>query len=75
MSLYTAVLRKIDSCSCKKAVRMSGKTVEKAMVVKAGAYIVSIDRKTTVLRLEACEFAFLENACFSCPLQCVPVFH
>ena len=34
---------------------------EKTAVVKAGAYIVSIDRKTTVYRLEACEIAFFEN--------------
>ena len=55
MSPYTIVLRKIDSCSCKKAARKSEKTVGKTAVVKAGAYIVSIDKKTTVYKLEACE--------------------
>ena len=39
--------------------------LEKTVVVKAGAYIVhvSIDRKTTVYRLEACEIVLTENAC------------
>ena len=36
---------------------------EKTAVVKAGAYIVCIDRKTTVYRLEACKIPFFENAC------------
>ena len=33
--------------------------------MKVGAYIVhvSIDRKTTVYRLEACEIVLTENAC------------
>ena len=60
MSPYTIVLRKIDSCSCKKAARKSAKTVWKD---SGGAYIVSIDKKTTVYKLEACEIAFFENAC------------
>ena len=71
MSLYTNVLRKIDSCSCVKAARKSaktvGKTVGKTAVVKVGVYIVSIDEKTTAYKLEACEIAFFENVCFSCP--------
>ena len=46
------VKRQFESCQ-----RQLGKTV----VVKAGAYIVSIDRKTTVYRLEAGEIAFLET--------------
>jgi len=29
--------------------------------VKAGAYIVSIDKKTTIYKLEACEIAFFET--------------
>ena len=61
------MLCKIDSCSCKKAARKSAKTVEKTAVVKTGAYIVSTDKKTTVYKLEACEIAFFENVCFSCP--------
>ena len=60
MSPYTIVLRKIDSCSCKKAARKLTKTVGKTAVVKAGPYIVFIDKKTTVYKLEACEIAFFE---------------
>ena len=55
MSPYTIMLHKIDSCSCKKAAR---KLLEKTAVVKVGSYIVSIDKKTTVYKLEACEIAF-----------------
>ena len=65
MSPYTIVLCKNDSCSCKKATRKSAKT--KTAVVKAWAYIVSVDRKTTVYRVEACEIAFFENTSFTCP--------
>ena len=50
-----------------KGPRKLAKTVGKTAVVKAGAYIVSIDKKTTVYKLEPCEIAFFENACFSCP--------
>ena len=62
---YTIVLRKIDSCSCQKAAQMSAKTVGKDG--GSWVYLVSIDRKTTVYRLEACEIAYFENVCFSCP--------
>ena len=64
MSPYTIVLCKIDLCSCKKAAQKLAKTVGKD---SGGAYIVCIDRKTTVCKLEACEIAFFENVCFSCP--------
>ena len=38
MSLYTIMLRKIDSCSCKKAVQKLAKSAgKKTAVVKAGA--------------------------------------
>ena len=67
MSPYTIVLRKIDLCSCKKAARKLAKTVGKDTSGESEAYIVSIDRKTTVYKLEACEIVFFENACFSCP--------
>ena len=41
--------------------------LEMTVVVKAGAYIVCIDKKTTVHKQEAYEIAFFENAWFSCP--------
>ena len=74
MSQYTIMLRKVDSC-CKKAARKSAITVGKDSGGESGAYIVHIDRKTTVYKLEACEIAFFENACFNYPYQHVPVFH
>jgi len=48
------MLRKIDSCFCKKAAKKSAKTVGKTAVVKVRAYIMSLDKKTTVYKLEAC---------------------
>ena len=41
-------LRKTDLCSCKRQLESRQRQLEKTAVVKAGAYIVSIDRKTTV---------------------------
>ena len=42
----------------KRQLESQQRQLGKTMVVKAGAYIVSIDRKTTVYRLEAGEVAF-----------------
>ena len=63
---YTIVLRKFDSCSCKKAARKLAKTAEKDSGGESGACIVRIGRKAPVYTLEACEIAFFANACFSC---------
>ena len=52
------MLRKIDLCSCIKAAESWQGQLEKTAVVKVGAYTVSIDRKTTVYRLEADEIMF-----------------
>ena len=70
MSLYTIVLRKIDSCSCKKAARNSAKTA----VVKVGAYIVFIDKKTTVYKLEAYELPFLKTRALAVHSNVFPYF-
>ena len=48
--------------------------LEKRAVVKAGAYIVSIDKKETVYKLEACEIAFFANHALAVH-SCVPAFH
>ena len=56
MSSYTIV-----SCKCTHAAWKSAKTVGKTVFVKAGAYIVSMDRKTTVYRLEAGKIVFFEK--------------
>ena len=61
VSPYTIVLRKIDKCSCKRQLESRQRHLEKAAVLKAGAYVVSIGRKTTVYRLEAGEIAFFGN--------------
>ena len=66
---YVATCLRILSC-CIKFTRVLVKwqlqsrqrQLGKRAVVKAGAYIVSIDRKTTVHRLEAGEIAFFGNA-------------
>ena len=44
----------------KRQLESRQRLLEKTAVVKAGAYIVSIDKKTTVHKLEACEIAFFE---------------
>ena len=59
MSPYTIVLHKIDTCLVKKQLESRQRQLGKIVVVKAGVYIVSIDRKTTVYRLEAGELHFL----------------
>ena len=48
--------------------------LEKTAVVKAGAYIVSIGRKTTVYRLEACEIAFLRTHALAVHSNMLPYF-
>ena len=57
------VLCKIGTCSCKKVVRKSAMTGEKDSSGESGDLHCVIDRKTTVYGLEACEIAFIENAC------------
>ena len=63
VSLVPSLSLLIYMCSCKKKQletrqRQLGKTV----VVKVKAYIVSMDRKTTVYRLEGSKIALFENA-------------
>ena len=48
--------------------------LEKTAVVKAGAYTVSRDRKTTVYRLEACEIAFLRTHALAVHSNTLPYF-
>ena len=52
------MLRKIDMCSCNRQLERRQRQLGKTAVVKVGAYIVSIDRKTTVYRMEVCEIVF-----------------
>ena len=64
MSPYTIVSHKVASCSCKKAARKSAKTVGKDSGGESGGLQCLYKQKD---KLEACEIAFFENACFSCP--------
>ena len=48
--------------------------LEKTAVVKVGAYIVSIDKKTTVYKLEACEIAFFEMRALAVHSDVLPYF-
>ena len=41
-------------------------------MVKAKGSTVSIDKKTTVYKLEACEIAFFENACLAVHSNALP---
>ena len=61
MSLYTIMLRKFTHVVIKKQLESRQRQLGKTAAVKAGAYIVSIDRKTTVYGLEACELCVLKN--------------
>ena len=62
MSLYTIVLRKFTHVLVKKQLGSRQRQLRKTAVIKVGAYIVSMDRKTTVYGLEAGKIAFLKNA-------------
>ena len=74
MSPYTIVLRKIDSCSCKRQLESRQRRLEKTAVVKAGDYIVSIDKKTTVYKLGDCEIAFFETRALGVHSNALPYF-
>ena len=52
MSLYTIVLRKFTRVLVKKLLGSRQRWLGKTAVIKVGAYIVSMDRKTTIYRLE-----------------------
>ena len=53
MSPYTIVLRKFTRVLVKKQLKSQQRQLGKTAIVKAGAYIVSMDRKTTVYGLGA----------------------
>ena len=61
MSLYTIVSRKITRVLVNKQLGSWQRQLGKTAVVKPEAYIVSMDRKTTVYRLEAGKTAFFEK--------------
>ena len=55
------MLRKFTRVLVKKQLGSRQRQLGKTAVIKAGAYIVSIDRKTTVYGLEAGKIAFFEK--------------
>ena len=58
---YTIVLRKFSLVLVKKQLGSRQRQLGKTAVIKAGAYIVSMDRKTTVYGLEVGKIAFFEK--------------
>ena len=52
---------KLTCVLVKRQLERHQRQLEKTAVVKAGTYIVSIDRKTTVYRVEAGEIVFFGN--------------
>ena len=61
MSPYTIVLRKFTCVLVKKQLGSWQRELGKTAVIKAGACIVSMDRKTTIYGLEAGKIAFFEK--------------
>ena len=61
ISPYTIVSRKFTRVLAKKQLESRQRQLGKTAVVKAGAYIVSMDRNTTVYGLEAGKIAFFEK--------------
>ena len=62
VSPYTIVLRELTRVLVKRQLGSRQRQLGKTAVVKAGAYVVSIDRKTTVYTLQAGEIAYFGNA-------------
>ena len=74
MSPYTIVLRKFTRVLVKKQLGSWQRQLGKTAVVNAGAYIVSIDRKTTVYRLEDSKIAFFEKCVQAVHSNAFPYF-
>ena len=55
------VLHKFTRVLVKKQLGSQQRQLGKTVVIKAGAYAVPVDRKTTVYRLEAGKIAFFEK--------------
>ena len=58
---YTIVLCKLTRVLVKRQLGSRQRQLRKTAVVKVGAYVVSIDRKTTIYTLEAGEIVFFGN--------------
>ena len=62
MSPHTIVSRKFTRVLVKKQLGSRQRQLGKTAVVKAGAYVVSMDRKTSVYGLEDGKIAIFKNA-------------
>ena len=72
MSSYSIVLCKIGHVLVKKQLGSQQRQLEKTTVIKAGAYIESMDRKTTVYEFEAGKIAyFAYQLPIATPLTCL----
>ena len=72
MSLYTIVLRKFTRVLVKKLLGSQQRQLGKTAVIKAGAYIVSMDRKTT--GLEVGKIVFFEKHILAVHSNAFPYF-
>ena len=75
MSPYTIVLHKIDSCSCKRQLESRQRQLEKTAVVKAGTYIVSIDKKKPYINWKLVKLPFLQTRALAVHSNAFPYFN
>ena len=74
MSLYTIVLRKFTCVLVKKELGSRQRQLGKTAVIKEGAYIVSMDRKTTVYGLKAGKIRLFEKCVQAVHSNAFPYF-
>ena len=65
--VYCLCYVKLTCVLVKRQLESRQRQLKETAVMKAGTYIASIDRKTTVNRLEAGEIALFEKHVLSCP--------
>ena len=74
ISPYTIVSRKFTRVLVKKQLGSRQRQLGKTAVMNAGAYIVSMDRKTTVYGLEASKIAFFDKRAQAVHSNAFPYF-
>ena len=65
---------KLSRVLVKRQLESRQRQLERTATVKAKGYTVSIDKKTTVYKLEAWEIAFFENVCLAVHSNALPYF-
>ena len=68
------MLRKFTRVLVRKQLGSRQRQLGKTVVIKAGAYIVSMDRKTTIYGLEAGKIAFFEKGVQAVHSNAFPYF-